>query len=58
MHNVTNGLGYTQDNKRWRSSRTVRFTVKYSFGNMKAKRKPGQSDGGEIQDGSGYGEEM
>ena len=58
MHNVTNGLGYTQDNKRWRSSRTVRFTVKYSFGNMKAKRKPGQSDGGEIQDGFGYGEEM
>lgn len=59
MHNVTNGIGYTQDNKRWHSSRTVRFTVKYSFGNMKQKRKPGQLENSEIQeDGSGYSQEM
>lgn len=57
MHNVTDGVGYTNDTKRWRGGRTVRFTVKYSFGNMKAKKRNRQNEG-EIQDGSGYGEEM
>jgi len=28
---------YTQSNKRWRGGRTVSLTIKYSFGNMKAK---------------------
>lgn len=57
MHHVTTGTGYTQDAKRWRGGRTVRFTVKYSFGNMKAKRNERRNDA-EIQDGSGYGSEM
>ncbi len=29
---------YSQYNERWRGGRTIRLTVKYSFGNMKAKR--------------------
>ncbi len=56
MHHFTTGEGYTQDSKRWRGGRTVRFTVKYSFGNMKAKKGDRRNDG-EIQDGSGYGSE-
>lgn len=56
MHHFTTGEGYTQDSKRWRGGRTVRFTLKYSFGNMKAKKGDRRNDG-EIQDGSGYGSE-
>lgn len=55
MHNFNIGQGYTQDEKRWRGGRTVRFTVKYSFGNMKSK-KQNRANEGEIQDGSGYGD--
>ncbi len=51
---TTNGPDYTQYNERWRGGRTVRLTVKFSFGNMKAK--PGKNDSGEPMDQSGYGE--
>lgn len=56
MNSVTDGVGYTQHNKRWRGGRNVQFTVKYSFGNMKQKGK--KMDSGEPMDGSGYGSEM
>ncbi len=49
---TTNGPDYTQYNERWRGGRTVRLTVKFSFGNMKAK--PNKNGDGEPSDGSGY----
>ncbi len=51
------GIAYVQENKRWRGGRQVNFTVKYSFGNMRAKRNK-QMETGEPMDGSGYGGEM
>ena len=51
---TTNGPDYTQYNERWRGGRTIRFTVKYSFGNMKSK--PNKKGDGEPMDGSGYGD--
>lgn len=56
MHNLTHGVGYTQESKRWRGGRNVRFTIKYSFGNMKKKLSDRRNEN-EIQDGSGYGSE-
>lgn len=38
FRNTINGDGYTEYTERWRGGRQVRLTVKYSFGNMKAKR--------------------
>lgn len=52
---TTIGDGYEQYNKRWRGGRTVRLTIKYSFGNMKAKRN--RVNDAEPIDGSGYGSE-
>lgn len=54
MDSMTYGKDYFQHNKRWRNSRNVRFTIKYSFGNMKPKRSKLQE--AEPMDGSGYGE--
>lgn len=51
---TTYGDGYTQYNERWRGGRTVRLTVKYSFGNMSGKRNT--KNEGEPMDGSGYGD--
>lgn len=53
MHSFTYGADYSQENERWRGGRQVRFTVKYSFGNMKAKRQ-NRDMMSEPQDGSGY----
>lgn len=50
---TTNGVDYTQYNERWRNGRTVRLTVKYSFGNMNSK--PNRNED-EPTDSSGYGE--
>jgi len=53
---TTNGPDYTQYSERWRNGRTVRLTVKFSFGNMKAK--PGRNEGNPMGEGGvGYGEE-
>lgn len=52
---TTEGLGYTQYNERWRGGRTLQLTVKYSFGNMRAKPSKREA---EPMDGSGYGDEM
>ncbi|MCH5225631.1 MAG: TonB-dependent receptor [Muribaculaceae bacterium] len=52
---TTNGSGYpgyTQYNERWRGGRTVRLTLKYSFGNMGNKRN--DRNEGEPMDASGY----
>lgn len=54
--NTTYGDDYTQYTERWRGGRQIRLTVKYSFGNMKAKRNPQQEM--EPTDNSGYGDEM
>lgn len=51
---TTNGPDYTQYNERWRGGRTVRLTVKFSFGNMNNK-KPERDGDGEPMDNSGYG---
>lgn len=55
MHSFTYGDGYTQEQKRWRGSRNVQFTIKYSFGNMASKKT--HNDSFEPVDGSGYGGE-
>ncbi len=47
------GQGYTQLTKRWRSGRNLSLTIKYSFGNMKAKRNK-HMDSGEPTEDSGY----
>lgn len=57
FHNYTYGTDYTQESKRWRGGRTVRFTIKYSFGNMRASKKAMQQQM-EPTDTSGYGESM
>lgn len=54
--NTTYGDDYHQYSERWRGGRQIRLTVKYSFGNMKAKRNPQQEM--EPMDSSGYGDEM
>lgn len=51
--NSTYGDDYYQYSERWRGGRQIRLTIKYSFGNMKAKRNPQQEM--EPSDGSGYG---
>lgn len=48
------GMDYTQYSERWRGGRTLQLTIKYSFGNMRAKQNPNQT--AEPMDGSGYGE--
>lgn len=45
----TSGAGFTQYAENWRTGRTIRFTMTYSFGNMKMGRKgqrtePAQQD--------------
>ncbi len=50
---TTNGPDYTQYNERWRGGRTIRLTVKFSFGNMN-NTKPNRNADGEPMDGSGY----
>ncbi|MDE6243138.1 MAG: TonB-dependent receptor family protein [Muribaculaceae bacterium] len=50
----SNGIAYRQEDKRWRGGRTVNFTVKYSFGNMRAQRDKRNQQMGEPSDGSGY----
>lgn len=52
---TTNGFDYVQYNERWRNGRTVRITLKYSFGNMNAK--PNRTEEEPI-DNSGYGESV
>ena len=41
--NSVNGIGYVERSERWRAGRTLRLTIKYSFGNMKAKKSRQQS---------------
>ena len=52
---TVNGQDYVQHNERWRQGRTLRLTVKYSFGNMKAKRnrnmEPSMESGGGYEQG-------
>lgn len=55
FRSTTNGVGYTQYSERWRGGRTIRLTLKYSFGNMGGNKKNQQNEG-EPMDGSGYGD--
>lgn len=50
----TYGDDYHQYSERWRGGRQLRLTIKYSFGNMKAKRN--NRNEMEPSDSSGYGE--
>lgn len=51
-----NGITYSQHSERWRNGRTFSLTVKYSFGNMRAKQN--RRNQSEPMDGSGYGDSM
>lgn len=51
--NTVNGVDYSQYSERWRNGRNFRISIKYSFGNMKAKRN--RNADSEVMDGSGYG---
>lgn len=55
FRSTTNGPGYTQYSERWRGGRTLRLTLKYSFGNMGGNKRNQQNEG-EPMDGSGYGD--
>lgn len=48
---TTNGPGYTQYNERWRGGRTLRFTIKFSFGNMGNKNNNRNEGGGSEMSG-------
>lgn len=50
---TTIGENYEQHSERWRNGRQIRLTIKYSFGNMKAKRN--RMNESEPIDTSGYG---
>ncbi len=52
---TTNGPDYTQYSEGWRGGRTVRLTIKFSFGNMNGKRdqREGGDEGGGFDGGSG-----
>jgi len=53
------GPDYTEISKRWRGGRRIQLTIKYSFGNMKAKpSKNNMRNQAEPSDASGYGSEM
>ena len=52
-----NGADYSQYEEHWHAGRTVRLSIKYSFGNMKARRDAAKNSA-EPMDTSGYGEEM
>ncbi len=52
--NTTIGENYEQYSERWRGGRTFRITVKYSFGNMKAKRDRRQQE--PMESTGGYGD--
>ncbi len=49
------GIGYTQYSERWRGGRTLQLTIKYAFGNMRAKTSD-KNRNSEPIDGSGYGD--
>ena len=57
-HNITYGDGYVQESERWRGGFRMQFTVKYSFGNMKAQRTKNNASGAEMMEGSYEGIEM
>ena len=52
---TVNGIDYFQRNERWRAGRQLRLTIKYSFGNMKAKPNKNMAEpmGGSGYDGGG-----
>lgn len=50
---TTIGEDYEQTSKRWWGGRNIRLTIKYSFGNMKAKKS--SNNDMEPMDMSGYG---
>jgi len=53
-NNITYGDGYWQQNESKRIGSNIRFTIKYSFGNMKGKQKNNRQNEEPI-DNSGYG---
>ena len=54
--NTVNGIDYSEYTERWRGGRNFRFTIKYSFGNMKGKR-PRNAEQEIPESGSGYDQE-
>lgn len=58
FRNTTVGPDYEQTSERWRGGRTFRITVKYSFGNMKAKRNKLNAIEEPVEGGGYSSEEM
>ena len=54
-NSITYGDGYTMESKHGGSGTNLQFTIKYSFGNMRAKASRNQEM--EPMDSSGYGNE-
>lgn len=52
---TVDGTGYTQYDERWRGRRNISLSVKYAFGNMKAKQN-NKNNIDEPSYNSGYGE--
>ncbi len=52
--NTINGIDYTQYSEHTHAGRRIQFTIKYAFGNMRAKQN--RNNTGEPMDSSGYGE--
>ena len=55
FRSITDGPGYSQYNERWRGGRTLRLTVKFSFGNMSGKKDNNRMDN-DIDEGGGFGD--
>nr|MDE7380718.1 TonB-dependent receptor [Muribaculaceae bacterium] len=52
--NTVNGLNYVQYSEHTHAGRRIQFSIKYAFGNMRAKQNRNQMS--EPMDGSGYGD--
>ena len=57
FRSTTDGPGYSQYNERWRGGRTIRLTIKFSFGNMSGKKEGGRNENGMDSD-SDFGGDM
>lgn len=54
MHRTTIGTDYIQEMERWRGRTNIRFTIKYTFGNMTAKKRPSQMMESEMMESTDF----
>lgn len=54
-HDVTSGVGFSQESESWRGGRRFNFQLSYSFGNMNPGRNKARRRGeGGMEEGGGY----